>query len=333
MAAGLPHFTTSWARCWGRDIFISLRGLYLATGRYTDAHSHIMAFASVLKHGMIPNLLSDGKLPRYNSRDSIWFFMQCIQDYTKMVPNGLDILKEKVDRRFLPYDDTYFEFDDPRAYSQKSTIEEIIQETLQRHATGLSFREANAGPKLDMQMKDEGFNIEIHVDWKTGIIFGGNQSNCGTWMDKMGESDRAGSRGVPGTPRDGAPIEITGLLASTLTWLAELHEQGQYRFQGVTIEDGDSITFKAWASKVQDNFERCYYVPRNPTEDGSYDVNSAIVNRRGIYKDLYRSGKEYEDYQLRPNFPIAMTVAPQLFTPEKALGALEMADKYLRGPT
>ncbi|KAI4270773.1 MAG: hypothetical protein LQ337_006472 [Flavoplaca oasis] len=333
MAAGLPHFSSSWARCWGRDIFISLRGLYLATGRYTDAHSHIMAFASVLKHGMIPNLLSDGKLPRYNSRDSIWFFMQCIQDYTKMVPNGLDILKEKVDRRFLPYDDTYFEFDDPRAYSQKSTIEEIIQETLQRHATGLSFREANAGPNLDMQMKDEGFNIEIHVDWKTGIIFGGNQSNCGTWMDKMGESDRAGSRGVPGTPRDGAPIEITGLLASTLTWLAELHEQGQYQFQGVTIEDGDPITFKAWASKLQDSFERCYYVPQDPSQDGSYDVNSAIVNRRGIYKDLYRSGKEYEDYQLRPNFPIAMTVAPHLFTPEKALGALEMADKHLRGPT
>ncbi|KAL8671009.1 MAG: hypothetical protein Q9168_004480 [Polycauliona sp. 1 TL-2023] len=333
MAAGIPHFTSSWARCWGRDIFISLRGLYLATGRYSDARNHIMAFASVLKHGMIPNLLSDGKLPRYNSRDSIWFFMQCIQDYTKMVPNGLGILKEKVDRRFLPYDDTYFEFDDPRAYSTKSTIEDIIQETLQRHATGLSFREANAGPNLDMQMKDDGFNIEIHVDWKTGIIFGGNQSNCGTWMDKMGESDRAGSRGVPGTPRDGAPVEITGLLASTLTWVAGLYDQGKYQYDGITTEGGESITFKAWASRLQDNFERCYYVPQDPSQDGSYDVNSAIVNRRGIYKDLYRSGKEYEDYQLRPNFPIAMTVAPQLFTPEKALGALEMADKFIRGPT
>ncbi|KAL8696331.1 MAG: hypothetical protein Q9224_002851 [Gallowayella concinna] len=333
MAAGLPHFSSSWARCWGRDIFISLRGLYLATGRYSDAHSHIMAFASVLKHGMIPNLLSDGKLPRYNSRDSIWFFLQCIQDYTKMVPSGLKILQDTVDRRFLPYDDTYFEFDDPRAYSKKSTIEEIIQETLQRHASGLSFREANAGPNLDMQMKDEGFNIEIHVDWNTGIIFGGNQSNCGTWMDKMGESDRAGSRGVPGTPRDGAPVEITGLLASTLTWLADLHEQGQYQFGGVTTNSGDEITFKAWVTKLQDNFERCYYVPPDPSDDGSYDVNTAMVNRRGIYKDLYRSGKEYEDYQLRPNFPIAMTVAPQLFTPEKALGALAMADKYLRGPT
>ncbi|KAI4130739.1 MAG: hypothetical protein LQ338_001575 [Usnochroma carphineum] len=333
MAAGLPHFSSSWARCWGRDIFISLRGLYLATGRYSDAYNHILAFASVLKHGMIPNLLSDGKLPRYNSRDSIWFFLQTVQDYTKMAPNGLDLLKDSVDRRFLPYDDTYFDFDDPRAYSQRSTIEEIVQEALQRHATGLSFREANAGPNLDMQMKDEGFNIDIHVDWKTGIIFGGNQSNCGTWMDKMGESDKAGSRGVPGTPRDGAPVEMTGLLASTLAWVAELHDQGMYQFGGVQTDAGKYVSFKEWASLLQENFERCYYIPVDAGEDGSYDVNPSVINRRGIYKDVYRSGKEYEEYQLRPNFPIAMTVAPQLFTPEKALGAVEMADKYLRGPT
>ena len=333
LAAGLPHFSHSWARCWGRDVFISLRGLFLATGRYADAREHIMAFASVLKHGMIPNLLSDGKAPRYNSRDSIWFFLQNIQDYTNMVPNGGDILREKVARRFLPYDDTYFEYDDARAYSRESTIEEIVQEALQRHAGGLSFREAKAGPGLDMQMKPEGFQIDVNVDWDTGLIFGGNQSNCGTWMDKMGESEKAGSKGVPGTPRDGAAIEITGLAFSTLSWVAQLHSEGKYKLSGVTTAGGHSVSFVEWASKIQQNFERCYYVPKDPNEDEKYDINSAMVNRRGIYKDLYNSGKEYEDYQLRANFPIAMTVAPQLFTPAKALHALEMADTILRGPT
>ncbi|KAL1963499.1 hypothetical protein VTN77DRAFT_8080 [Rasamsonia byssochlamydoides] len=333
LAAGLPHFAVDWARCWGRDVFISLRGLFLCTGRFNEAKEHILAFASVLKHGMIPNLLSSGRLPRYNSRDSVWFFLQAIQDYTKMVPNGIQILDERVLRRFLPYDDTWFPFDDPRAYSQSSTIREVIQEVFQRHASGLSFREYNAGPALDLQMKPEGFQIDVKVDWETGIIFGGSQFNCGTWMDKMGESEKAGNKGFPGTPRDGAAIEITGLLYSALIWVAELNAAGLYENKGVDIGDGKSITFADWASRIKRNFERCYYVPVNADEDDQYDVDPSLVNRRGIYKDLYKSGKPYEDYQLRPNFPIAMTVAPDLFTPSKALHALSLADSVLLGPT
>lgn len=333
MAAGLPHFAFDWARCWGRDICISARGLYMGTGRYADAREHILAFASVLKHGMIPNLLSGGRLPRYNSRDSIWWFLQNIQDYTKIVPDGLDLLQESVKRRFLPYDDTWFPHDDKRAYSKSSTVEDVIQEALQRHASGLDFREHDAGPNIDSQMKPEGFNIKIWTDWETGLIFGGNQWNCGTWMDKMGESVKAGNKGVPGTPRDGAPVEMIGLLYSCLAWVAQLHEEGKYKYEGVTLDGGKkAISFKAWAKKIKDNFERTFYVPRTAEEDGDYDVNPKIINRRGIYKDVYRSGKEYEDYQLRPNFPVAMTVAPDLFDPEHALYALQMADRILLGP-
>jgi glycogen debranching enzyme len=332
LAAGLPHFAVDWARCWGRDVFISIRGLFLCTGRFDDAKEHILAFASVLKHGMIPNLLSSGKLPRYNSRDSVWFFLQAIQDYTKMAPNGSSLLQEKVPRRFLPYDDTWFPFDDPRAYSQSPTVLEVIQEVFQRHAHGMSFREYNAGPDLDVQMKPEGFQIDIKVDWDTGIIFGGSQNNCGTWQDKMGESDKAGSKGVPGTPRDGAAIEITGLVYSALTWVAKLHESNAYPHAGVDIGDGKSVTFKEWSDKIKANFERCYYVPVDAKDDRQYDVDANVVNRRGIYKDLYKSGKPFEDYQLRGNYPIAMSVAPELFTPEKALLALSIGDSAILGP-
>lgn len=332
LAAGLPHFAVDWARCWGRDVFISIRGLFLVTGRFEDAKEHILAFASVLKHGMIPNLLSSGKLPRYNSRDSVWFFLQAIQDYTKMVPNGSSLLQDKVPRRFLPYDDTWFPFDDPRAYSESPTILEVIQEVFQRHAQGMSFREYNAGPDLDVQMKPEGFQIDIKVDWETGIIFGGNQDNCGTWQDKMGESEKAGSKGVPGTPRDGAAIEITGLVYSALVWVAKLHESKAYPHAGVDIGDGKSITFKEWSEKIKANFERCYYVPVDAKDDSQYDVDVKVVNRRGIYKDLYKSGKPFEDYQLRGNYPIAMSVAPELFTPEKALLALSIGDSAILGP-
>ena len=279
LAAGLPHFSAGWARCWGRDVFISLRGLFLTTGNFLAAKKHIIAFASVVKHGLIPNLLDSLRTPRYNSRDSPWWMLQNIQDYVDSAPEGLAILSETIKRRF-PRDDTWVAWNDPRAYSESNTLAEIVQEILQRHADGVHFREYNAGPNLDSQMKDEGFNIDIDVDWTTGLIFGGNQHNCGTWMDKMGESVKAGTKGVPGTPRDGAPVEITGLLKSTLRWLDELSERELFPFKGVEatgesydvlrrkwlivcLVDGKRrlVTYKEWNNLVQASFEECYYVP------------------------------------------------------------------------
>ncbi|KAJ6518635.1 glycoside hydrolase family 13 protein [Mycena sanguinolenta] len=336
LAAGLPHFAAGWARCWGRDVFISLRGLFLTTGNYDGAKKHILTFASTLKHGLIPNLLDSVRNPRYNSRDSPWWMLQNIQDYVAMAPGGLAILSEPVNRRF-PADDTWVPWNDPRAYAYSTSLAQIIQEILQRHADGIHFREYNAGPNLDMQMKDNGFNIDIHVDWKTGIIFGGNQDNCGTWMDKMGESQRAGTKGVPGTPRDGAPVEIIGLLKSTLRWLDQLSSAGKFPFKGVkaTIDGKERlVTYKEWSGLIQASFEKCYYVPLDPAEDSQYNLDSKLVNRRGIYKDVYGSGagREWSDYQLRPNFPIAMAVAPELFDVQHGIGALKLAEKVLGGP-
>jgi glycogen debranching enzyme len=336
LAAGLPHFSAGWARCWGRDVFISLRGLFLTTGNFHAARDHILAFGTTLKHGLIPNLLDSTRNPRYNCRDGPWWFIQNIQDYTKMCPNGLALLSDKVKRRF-PADDTWVEWDHPRAFEYESSVAELVQEIVQRHASGIEFREYNAGPNLDMDMKDEGFNQKIWVDWNTGIIFGGNRYNCGTWMDKMGSSDKAGNKGLPATPRDGAPVEITGLLKSTLTWLDGLSKQGKFPFKGVeAVIDGkkQTVTYKQWADLIQQSFERCYYVPADPKEDSQFDINSGMVNRRGIYKDVYGTPKdrEWSDYQLRCNFTLAMIVAPELFTPERAMGALRVTDAVLRGP-
>lgn len=161
-----------------------------------------------------------------------------------MAPEGVALLDTKVKRRF-PKDDEFVPWDDPRAFAYESTVAEIIQEILQRHATGISFREYNAGPNLDMQMSSEGFQIDIKVDWETGFTLGGNWKNCGTWMDKMGESEKAGTKGKPGTPRDGAPVEITGLLFSTLRWLDGLSAKGKFPFKGVDAV-GESRAHRNW---------------------------------------------------------------------------------------
>jgi len=122
-------------------------------------------------------------------------------------------------------------------------------------------------------------------------------------------------------------------LYSALKWVAELKKKGLYKWDSVKTSEGKAITFAAWAELLKKNFERLYYVPKDPAEDSKYSIKPELAGRRGIYKDLCGGGKEREDYQLRPNFAIAMTVAPDLFVPEHAIGCLQIADEVLRGPT
>lgn len=104
----------------------------------------------------------------------------------------------------------------------------------------------------------------------------------------------------------------------------------------LTTVDGKKrhITYKQWADLIQANFEKYYYVPAQAEEDADFAVNTALVNRRGMYKDVYGTpaDREYCDYQLRCNFTLPMVVAPELFTPSRAMTALRLADRVLRAP-
>ncbi len=75
--AGYPFFED-----WGRDTFIALPGLTLATGRYEECRQILETFSKYEKKGLLPNLFPEGdKDPMYNSADAPLLFINMVYRY------------------------------------------------------------------------------------------------------------------------------------------------------------------------------------------------------------------------------------------------------------
>ncbi len=75
--AGYPWFTD-----WGRDTFIALRGLCIATGRLDDAEQILTDWAGTVSSGMLPNRFPDhGDQPEFNSVDASLWFITAVHDF------------------------------------------------------------------------------------------------------------------------------------------------------------------------------------------------------------------------------------------------------------
>jgi predicted glycogen debranching enzyme len=70
--AGYP-----WFGDWGRDTFIAVRGLCIATGRLEEARATLLGWADLVSGGMLPNWFPEGGTePDYNSVDaSLWYIV------------------------------------------------------------------------------------------------------------------------------------------------------------------------------------------------------------------------------------------------------------------
>ena len=75
--AGYPWFSD-----WGRDTMISLPGLTLVTGRFSDARAILEAFGRACDQGMIPNRYPDhGWEADYNSVDATLWYIYAVDRY------------------------------------------------------------------------------------------------------------------------------------------------------------------------------------------------------------------------------------------------------------
>ncbi|MGH7230110.1 MAG: amylo-alpha-1,6-glucosidase [Nitrospiraceae bacterium] len=67
--AGYPWFTE-----WGRDTFIAMRGLCLATGRLNEARAILLEWVGTVSEGMLPNRFADHGTAEFNAVDaSLWY--------------------------------------------------------------------------------------------------------------------------------------------------------------------------------------------------------------------------------------------------------------------
>jgi predicted glycogen debranching enzyme len=85
--AGYPWFSD-----WGRDTFIALRGLCIATGRLHDARRILLEWAEAVSEGMLPNRFSDRSDERaeFNSVDaSLWYVVAARQFIDRAFSKGL----------------------------------------------------------------------------------------------------------------------------------------------------------------------------------------------------------------------------------------------------
>jgi len=77
LIAGYP-----WFGDWGRDTFIALRGLCIATGRLEEARDILLQWAETVSEGMLPNRFPDqGEQPEFNSVDASLWYIIAVNDY------------------------------------------------------------------------------------------------------------------------------------------------------------------------------------------------------------------------------------------------------------
>jgi predicted glycogen debranching enzyme len=77
-----------WFETWGRDTFISLPGLLLATDRFDDAEKILLDFMRHSEQGLIPNFVQDrsGEVS-YNTVDATLWYVNAVLQYLKYTGN------------------------------------------------------------------------------------------------------------------------------------------------------------------------------------------------------------------------------------------------------
>ncbi|MEJ5327745.1 MAG: amylo-alpha-1,6-glucosidase [Candidatus Bathyarchaeia archaeon] len=84
-----------WFETWGRDMFISLPGLLLTTGRFEEARRILLHFMSYCKRGLIPNYVDDKSgEAAYNTVDATLWYVNAVLQFLKYTGDFKSVQKQ-----------------------------------------------------------------------------------------------------------------------------------------------------------------------------------------------------------------------------------------------
>lgn len=69
----------------------------------------------------------------------------------------------------------------------------------------------------------------------------------------------------------------------------------------------ETWSYATWEKKIQTAFEEKFWISEK-TDINMEGEETGLIHKRGIYRDCYKATHRFTDYQLRPNFPLAMAV-------------------------
>jgi glycogen debranching enzyme len=204
---------------WGRDAMVALPGLCLESKRFDIFRDVMKNYLGFVKNGLLPNMIGDGSMPRYNSIDaSLWLlwamgkYLESTQDYT--------FLDTPVDRRF------------PK--NEEDTVQGILEEIIDTYRNGIQFEDRwQEGSDTKCQ------TISIFMD-SDCLVSAGNENTQLTWMDVKPKGDR------PVTSRHGKAVEINALWYNALMVIGDIQKR----------KDCESTEYAQLAEKVKSSFKR-----------------------------------------------------------------------------
>ena len=201
LIAGYP-----WFGDWGRDTFIALRGLLLATGRVTEALEVLAAWAGMVSEGMLPNYFPDdahgAAPPEYNSVDaSLWYAIAVCETLQAASPPAGGAAA-----------------DSAAAQSVRRRLIDAVEGILDGYARGTRY-----GIRADSD----------------GLLAAGVPGQQLTWMDARFD-------GQVVTPRIGKPVEVQALWLNALAAAVAFGTSAATRWAEILARGRASFAARFW---------------------------------------------------------------------------------------